>query len=82
MSCPLLTRSSCRCRAVADAPHALPRLVLATYCHAAHESCPAFRYLRAAGHPAHPADFRAWVILGVSPGKTETSTDVQSGVDA
>ena len=71
MSCPLLSRARPECRAVAGGSHPVTAQVIATYCRAAPESCPAYRYLRATGGPAHPADFRAWVLLGVRPGRTD-----------
>ena len=69
--CPFLSRARPQCRAVAGAPHPVPADVVAAYCRGAPESCPAFRYLRATGSPAHPADFRAWVVRGVGPGRSE-----------
>src|SRR6266508_4819029 len=79
MSCPFLRPAQPpRCRAVQDG-HPVTREVLATYCRGAHEGCPAFRYLRASGHPTHPADFRAWVVRSVSPGRTDPAQDAASG---
>jgi hypothetical protein len=80
MTCPYLVGSR-KCRAVADAPIPLPRDLVAASCRAAPEGCPAFRYLRATGHPAHPADFRAWVLRGVHPGRTEAGPDSPSALD-
>jgi hypothetical protein len=76
MTCPLLRRTQPpQCRAVSGVPFSLPREVIVTYCRAAHPSCPAFRFVRATGRTAHPADFRAWVVLGVPPGRSEPSPD-------
>ncbi len=72
MTCPLLRRAHpAECRAVADAPAPLPRVVLASYCRGDHASCPAYRYVRAAGRPVDPADFHAWVVDGISPGRVD-----------
>lgn len=78
MNCPFLSRSSAHCRAIAGDPQSVPRGVVAASCRGAHESCPAFRYLRATGHGAHPADFRAWVLRGIKPGRTEVDPDTAS----
>jgi hypothetical protein len=70
MVCPFLRRGhEARCGAVAGAGAPLTRAVVSTSCRGAFEGCPAFRYLRAAGRPAHPGDFMAWVVRGVSPGR-------------
>jgi hypothetical protein len=70
MSCPFLHKSHApQCRAVAGGPLAIDRDVVATYCRPAHASCPAFRFLRASGRLVHPADFQAWVVLRVPPGR-------------
>ncbi len=72
MSCPLLRRSQApRCRAVAGDPAPLGPGVIASYCRGHYGGCPAYRYLRAAGHLVHPADFRAWVVDGISPGQVD-----------
>ncbi len=82
MPCPLLRRSHApACRAVADAPAALGREVLATYCRGPYGDCPAYRYVRAAGRPVHPADFRAWVVLDVAPGQVDARPDAPPGQD-
>jgi hypothetical protein len=39
--------------------------VAAVWCRAAHDRCPAYRFVRSAGRPLHPADFAAWVTLTV-----------------
>jgi hypothetical protein len=82
MTCPFLSSSRPQCRAVAGAPHPVPVEVTAAYCRAAPASCPALRYLRATGHPAHPADFRAWVLRGVRPGRSEPEGDAARSPDA
>jgi hypothetical protein len=46
------------------------RDTVAAYCRAAHASCPAFRFLRATGRLVHAADFAAWVVRGVPPGRS------------
>jgi hypothetical protein len=76
MTCPLLRRAQTpQCRGVAGGPAAVSRDVLATYCRAAHASCPAFRFLRATGRAAHPADFRAWVVRGIGAGRIDRTPD-------
>ncbi|HEX9243105.1 MAG TPA: hypothetical protein VF875_11745 [Anaeromyxobacter sp.] len=75
MTCPFLGRQRPDCHAVADEPAAIPRDTVAAYCRAAHEACAAFRFVRATGHGANPADFRAWVLRGVPPGRTEPERD-------
>ncbi len=84
MSCPLLRRSHPpECRAVAGGPAQVDRDVAAAYCRGSYGDCPAYRYLRAAGRHLHPADFHAWVVEGLSPGRlVAPATDVQSGTDA
>jgi hypothetical protein len=80
MSCPLLRRSQGpACRAVSGGPVAVPREVVAAYCRATWGDCPAYRYLRAAGHLLNPADFRAWVVDGLPPGRT--TADPPAGPD-
>lgn len=72
MSCPLLRRSQPpHCRAVAGGPTPLGRDTVATYCRGPYGDCPGYRYVRASGHAVHPADFRAWVTRGISPGRVE-----------
>jgi hypothetical protein len=72
MTCPFLARTiRTECRAVADRPAPLPRVVVASCCRERHASCPAYRYVRAAGRPLDPADFRAWVLDRISPGRTD-----------
>jgi hypothetical protein len=48
------------------------REIVATFCRDAHACCPAFRYLRATGSPAHPADFRSWVVRDIPPGQCDS----------
>ncbi len=70
MSCPLLRRAhDPRCGAVAGGPAPVDRDIVATYCRGRFGGCPAYRYVRAAGHAVHPADFRAWVVDGIGPGR-------------
>jgi hypothetical protein len=72
MSCPLLRRAQLpQCRAVADGPVPVGREIVASYCRGRYGDCPAYRYVRAAGHPLNPADFRAWVVEGISPGRVD-----------
>ena len=72
MSCPLLRRAHpLQCSAVVGGSTPVSREVFATYCRGHHDACPAYRYLRAAGHPVNAADFRAWVVEGVSPGRVD-----------
>ncbi len=81
MSCPLLRRAHpLQCKAVAGAPMPVERDVVATYCRDRYGDCPAYRYLRAAGRPVHPSDFRSWVVEGISPGRVEPAPGV--GADA
>ena len=86
MSCPLLRRAHpAECRAVSAGPAPIGRDVVATYCRARHAECPAYRYVRAAGHGLHPADFRSWVVEGIRPGSVEPDPDhpyLQPGPDA
>ncbi len=83
MTCPLLRRAHAPgCRAVAFGSEPLPRAVLAAYCRGAYGSCPAYRYVRASGHLLNPADFRAWVVRGVAPGRIEPSPEGPLGPDA
>ena len=74
MSCPLMRRAHpARCRAVAGEPTPVGSDIVASYCRGDHASCPAYRYVRAAGRPLNPADFQAWVVDGISPGHAEPS---------
>lgn len=76
MSCPLLRRSHPpACRAVAGDSAAVGREILAAYCRGPYGTCPAYRYVRAAGHLLHPADFRAWVVEDVAPGRIDARPD-------
>lgn len=76
MSCPLLRRTHpAACRAVAGAPAPITSAVVATYCRGPYGACPAYRHLRAAGHAVHPADFRAWVVEDVGPGRLDARPD-------
>ncbi len=69
MSCPFLLKTHpCRCTAVKGDPGAPPRIVVATLCRAGYKACPAYRFTRAAGKLLHPADFSAWVVLGIPAG--------------
>jgi hypothetical protein len=82
MTCPFLRRSQApACRAVADAPAPLSREIVATYCRGPHGNCPAYRYVRAAGHAVHPADFRAWVVRDVAPGQVDARPDAPRAQD-
>jgi hypothetical protein len=45
-----------------------PRLVVATLCRARYEACPAYRFVKAAGRPLHPADFLSWVVHKIPAG--------------
>ena len=70
MSCPLLRRTHPpQCRAVSGGSGPLAREVVATYCHGPFGECPAYRFVRASGRLLHPADFRAWVVQGIPPGR-------------
>lgn len=81
MSCPLYHRAHpLQCRGVSGGPVPIDRDVVATYCRGAYGNCPGYRYLRAAGRLIHPADFRAWVIDGISPGRVAASPE--QGPDA
>ncbi len=72
MMCPLLRRTHpANCRGVSSGAEPLPRDVFATYCRAGWGNCPGYRYVRAAGHLMHPADFRSWVVRGVIPGRID-----------
>ncbi len=84
MSCPLLRRAHPpECRAVAGEPAPVDRDVAAAYCRGSYGDCPAYRYVHAAGRELHPADFRAWVVEGISPGRlVPYAADLQSGTDA
>jgi hypothetical protein len=76
MTCPFLRRSQpAACRAVADAARSVSRAILDSYCRGSYGDCPAYRYVRAAGHPVHPADFRAWVVLDLVPGRMDPRHD-------
>jgi hypothetical protein len=70
MPCPFLGRTQPpQCRAVSGRPGAPSRAVLRALCRGDHARCHAFRFLAASGRPVHPADFRAWVVRGVAPGR-------------
>jgi hypothetical protein len=81
MSCPLLRRSQSQCNAVAGGPFPLVREVIATFCRDSHARCPAFRFFRATGRFAHPADFRAWVLRGIAPGRCDPVPEATSHTD-
>ena len=79
MSCPLLRRAHPpRCRAVAGEPPPVGSDVVASYCRGHYGSCPGYRYVRAAGRLLNPADFRAWVVEGISPGHADASPEPHS----
>ncbi len=84
MSCPLLRRAHPpQCRAVSGGPMPVGRDVTAAYCRGRYGDCPAYRYVRAAGRFLHPADFHAWVVEGLSPGRlVPPSPDAGPGTDA
>jgi hypothetical protein len=82
MSCPFLHRAHPSCRAVADAPIVVGPEILATYCRGPYGDCPAYRYVRAAGHAVHPADFRAWVVRRVAAGRIDARPDAPPWPDA
>jgi hypothetical protein len=84
MSCPLLRRAHpLQCRAVGGEPVPVGRDVVATYCRGKFGDCPAYRYVRAAGRLLHPADFRSWVLDGISPGRLVPAPfDAGTGPDA
>lgn len=83
MTCPLLRRMHpATCRAVAFGREPVPREVLAAYCRGAYGGCPAYRYVRASGHLLHPADFRAWVVRGLTPGRIDASPEAPPEPDA
>jgi hypothetical protein len=72
MTCPLLVKSQPpKCGAVAGGPLPIERETVGAFCRDAFTLCPAYRYVRATGRSAHPADFRSWVVLRVPPGKTD-----------
>ncbi len=76
MSCPLLRRAHPpRCRAVAGEPPPVGPDVVASYCRGHYGSCPGYRYVRAAGRLLNPADFRAWVVDRIQPGRAEPARD-------
>jgi hypothetical protein len=82
MSCPLLRRTHPpQCRAVSGGVAPLAREVLATYCRGPFGECPAYRYVRASGRLLHPADFRAWVVQGIGPGRLDAAPDGEIGTD-
>lgn len=71
MSCPFLRRAHpLQCRAVA-VPARVDREISATFCRGRFDSCAAYRYVRAAGRPLNPADFQAWVVDRLSPGRVD-----------
>lgn len=84
MMCPLLRRSQpLQCRAVAGGGVAVPRDVVAAYCRGAYGGCPAYRYVRASGRLLHQTDFRAWVVIGISPGRVDApASDASADPDA
>ncbi len=84
MSCPLLRRGHPpRCRAVAGDPPPVGADLVASYCRGQYGSCSAYRYVRAAGRLLNPADFRAWVVEGITPGHAEPSAEPdRPGADA
>jgi len=72
MTCPLLRRvHGARCRGVAGPAAPVGPDVQRSLCHADFFLCPAYRFLRATGRSVHPADFEAWVVRGISPGRLE-----------
>ena len=82
MSCPLLRRTHPpQCRAVSGGDAPLAREVVATYCRGPFGECPAYRYVRASGRLLHPADFRAWVLRAISPGRIDPAPDREIGTD-
>jgi hypothetical protein len=40
-------------------------------CRGEFTTCPAYRFVRAAGREVHPADFTAWVVRGIGPGEVD-----------
>ncbi len=84
MSCPLLRRAHpLQCRAVAGDPTPVDRDVVAAYCRGRFGDCPAYRFVRAAGRLLHPADYRSWVLDGISPGRlVPPAADGEAGTDA
>jgi hypothetical protein len=84
MICPLLRRSHPpRCRAVMGGIEPVPKDVIAAYCHGPFGACPAYRYVRASGRLLHPSDFRAWVVMGISPGRLDApAPEVPTDPDA
>jgi hypothetical protein len=76
MSCPLLRRAHPpRCRAVAGEAAPVGPEVLASYCRGAHDNCPGYRYVRAAGRLLNPADFQAWVVQRIAPGRVDPCSE-------
>jgi hypothetical protein len=75
MTCPFLGRHRPACHAVEGEPAPLSCERVATWCRATHAACAAFRFVRATGRRTNPADFRAWVLRGVPPGRTEPECD-------
>ena len=74
MPCPLSKRAQLpECHAVAGRAEHPPREIVAAFCRGRFGDCPGYRYVRATGRALHPADFRAWVILGLDPGQTDPS---------
>ena len=84
MSCPLLRRAHpAECRAVSGGPAPIGRDVVAAYCRGRFGDCPAYRFVRAAGRLLHPADYRSWVLDGISPGRlVPPAADAEAGTDA
>lgn len=72
MVCPLLRRGHVdRCRSVEGTGAPVSVALVRGLCQGPFATCPAFRFLLAAGRAVHPADFAAWVLRGVSPGKID-----------
>jgi hypothetical protein len=44
--------------------------VVRAFCRGDHASCPAWRFVAAAGRSVHPGDFTAWIGRGLRPGRT------------
>jgi hypothetical protein len=72
VACPFYRRSHPgECRAVAGEPGRPPQRVAAALCRGAFERCAAYGFVRAAGKPVNRADFDAWVVRGIEPGRAE-----------